>query len=68
MTLSSSARKPAWLIALIVAAVMLAVSVVFALVFSSIHILIITSVLLIPVLLVAGLLYLVEHVARRAVS
>jgi len=68
MAPSNSTRRPAWLIALFVAGALMGIGVVFALIFSSIHSLIITVVLSIPVILVAGMLYLVERVARRAVS
>ena len=65
---SSIVGKPAWLITLIVAAVMVVIGAVLALVFGSFGTAIIIGVMVIPVLLLAGLLYIVERAAVRAVS
>ncbi|WP_157007255.1 hypothetical protein [Agromyces laixinhei] len=68
MTSSTASRRPAWLITLIVAGVIAGVAVAGALIFGSVHTLTITAVLMVPLLLLAGLLYLVEQVARRAAN
>lgn len=59
--MNASDRRSAWLIVLIAAAVIAGIAVVLALIFGSIHILIIAALVLVPVLLLAGLLYLVTR-------
>ncbi|MGR0218645.1 hypothetical protein [Agromyces sp. ZXT2-6] len=61
-----ASRRPVSRSTLYAAIVIAAVGGVFALIFGSIHTLIITAVLIVPVLLLAGVLYLVERAAQRA--
>lgn len=62
--MNAADRKPAWLIVLIVAAVIAGVTVVLSLLFQSVHVLIIAAVIVVPVLLLAGVLYLVSRSSR----
>ena len=68
MTTPEASRRPVSRITLYVATAIAAVGVIFALIFGSIHTLIITAMLIAPVLLLAGVLYIVERAAQRAAS
>lgn len=64
--MTASDRKPAWLVLLIIAATMAGTAVAFALIFGSIHTLIIAAVLVVPVLLSAGVLYLFARSSKQS--
>lgn len=64
--MTASDRKPAWLVLLIIAAIMAGTAAVFALIFGSIHTLIIATVLVVPVLLFAGVLYLFARSSKHS--
>lgn len=65
---SSRVRRPAWLVALYASAAFASTGVLLAFMSGSVHIIIVATLLMLPILLVASSLYVVELISRRAAT